>query len=62
MPSKALRDNQTRVIQEEFSRLLPKSRGHRKHLVLRELLQFRTQGSTIAVDIAHLGVLWVLDR
>eukprot|EP00890_Picochlorum_soloecismus_P005762 jgi/Picsp_1/6187/NSC_03541-R1_hypothetical protein CHLNCDRAFT_144926 [Chlorella variabilis] len=46
-------------IEEEFRRL---ARRGRNHLVLKELLRFRTTGLLMPVDVCHLGVLWVLDR
>eukprot|EP00889_Picochlorum_renovo_P006802 jgi/Picre1/33832/NNA_001311.t1 len=46
-------------IEEEFRRLARKGRNH---LVLQEVLSFRTTGLTLPVDVWHLGVLWVLDK
>lgn len=55
-----LKNSKTRnYIEEEFKRLV---RRGRNHLVLQELLRFRTIGLTLPVDLCHLGVLWVLDR
>jgi hypothetical protein len=46
-------------LEEEFNRL---KRPNKNHLVLHQVLCFRTTGLSIPVDIWHLGVLWVLDR